>query len=118
MTNLFLFIQSRGTRAGSPKDRSDLARALYATLSYPSWNAFKWIIRSNQIKDCPVTVQDVETAFKLWGKNVAALKGNNPRSKPHPVTEDFVTVPTELLKLHKNVFLTLDVFFVNKIPFC
>jgi hypothetical protein len=24
---------------------------------------------------------------------------------------------SELLKLHKNVFLTLDVFFVNKIPF-
>jgi hypothetical protein len=88
---------------------SELARALYATLSNPYWNDFKWIIRSNQIMDCPVTVQDVENAFKLWGKNVAALKGKTPRSKPHPVTEDLVKVPTELLKLHKNAFLTVDV---------
>jgi uncharacterized protein YodC (DUF2158 family) len=88
---------------------SELARPLYATLSNPYWNDFKWIIRSNQIMDCPVTVQDVENAFKLWGKNVAALKGKTPRSKPHPVTEDLVKVPTELLKLHKNAFLTVDV---------
>jgi hypothetical protein len=28
-----------------------------------------------------------------------------------------VKVPKELLKLHKEVFLTTDIFFVNKIPF-
>jgi hypothetical protein len=28
------------------------APTLYATLSYPSWKDFRWIIRSNQIKDC------------------------------------------------------------------
>jgi hypothetical protein len=75
------------------------------------------VIRSNQIKDCPVTVQDVEVAFKIWGKNIAALKGKTTRSKPNPVARDFVKVPTELLKLHKEVFLTADIFFVNKIPF-
>jgi hypothetical protein len=33
------------------------------------------MIRSNQIKDCPVTVQDVDVAIMIWGPNVAALKG-------------------------------------------
>jgi hypothetical protein len=28
-----------------------------------------------------------------------------------------VKVPVELLKLHKEVFLTANIFFVNKIPF-
>jgi hypothetical protein len=32
------------------------------------------MIRSNQIKDCPVTVQDVDVAIMIWGPNVAALK--------------------------------------------
>jgi Reverse transcriptase (RNA-dependent DNA polymerase) len=96
---------------------AEVARTLYATLSYPSWKDFKWVIRSNQIKDCPVTVQDVDNALKIWGKNIAALKGKTTRSKPNPVTEDFVKVPTELLQLHKEVFLTFDIFFVNKIPF-
>jgi hypothetical protein len=33
------------------------------------------------------------------------------------VAGDFVKIPTELLKLHKEVFMTADIFFVNKIPF-
>ena len=96
---------------------AEVARTLYATLSYPSWKDFKWVIQSNQIKDCLVTVQDADVALKIWGKNIAALKGKTTRSKPNPVARDFVKVPVELLKLHKEVFLTVDIFFVNKIPF-
>jgi hypothetical protein len=36
---------------------------------------------------------------------------------PDPVARDFVKVPMELLKLHKEVYITADLFFVNKIPF-
>jgi hypothetical protein len=76
------------------------------------------VIRSNhQIKDCPVTVQDVDVALKIWGKNIAALKGKTTRSKPNPVARDSVKVPVALLKRHKEVFLTVNIFFVNKIPF-
>jgi hypothetical protein len=60
------------------------------------------VIQSNQIKDCPVTVQDVDNdALKIWGKNIAALKGKTTRSKPNPVARNFVKVPLALLKLHK-----------------
>jgi hypothetical protein len=78
---------------------------------------FKWVIRSNQIKDFPVTIQDIDVATKIWGKNIAALKGNTTQCKTHQVARDFVKVPKELLKLHKEVFLTTDIFFVNEIPF-
>ena len=97
--------------------RAETARTLYTTLSYPSWTDFRWIVRSNQIKDCPVTVEDVDNAMTIWGKNISALKGKTTRSKPSPVARDFVKVPKELLKLHKDIFLTMDIFFVNKIPF-
>jgi hypothetical protein len=60
---------------------AELARTLYATLGYPSVKDFKWVIQSNQIKDCPVTVQDVVTAHQIWGKNIAALKGKTTRRK-------------------------------------
>jgi hypothetical protein len=91
---------------------AELARTLYAMLtSYPSsWKDYKWVIQSNQIKDCPVTVQDVDNAFKIWGKNIAALKGKTTRSKPNQVARDFVKVPLALLKLHKEVFLTVNIF--------
>jgi hypothetical protein len=79
-------------------------RSLYATLSYPSVRDFKWVIRSNQIKDCPVTVQDVDVAHKIWGKDIASLKGKTTRSKTNPVARDCVKAPKELLQLHKEVF--------------
>jgi hypothetical protein len=78
---------------------------------------FKWVNRGNQIKDFPVTIQDIDVATKIWGKNIAALKGKTTWSKTHPVAGDYVKVPKELFKLHKEVFLTTDIFFVNKIPF-
>ena len=96
---------------------AEQARALYSTLNYPSLKDFRWVVRTNQIQDCPVTVADVDAASKIWGKNIAALKGKTTRSKPSPVARDFVKIPKEILALHKEVFLTSDIFFVNKIPF-
>jgi hypothetical protein len=78
---------------------------------------FKWVIRSNKIKDCPVTIQYINVAMKIWGKDIAALKRKTTWSKTHPVDREYVKVPKELLKLHKEVFLTTGIFFVNKIYF-
>ena len=60
---------------------AELARTLYSNLGYPSMKDFKWVIQSNQIKDCPITVDDIVTAHKIWGKDIAALKGKTTRSK-------------------------------------
>jgi hypothetical protein len=62
----------------------EVAKALYMKLSYPSMKDFKWVIQSNQIKDCPVMVQDIDVTSKIWGKDVAALKGKTTRHKPLP----------------------------------
>jgi hypothetical protein len=64
-----------------------------------------------------MTVQDIDVALKIWGKNIAALEGKTTESKLIQVARDYVKVTTELLKLHKELFLTTDIFFVNKIPF-
>ena len=52
---------------------AELARTLYATLGYPSVKAFKWVIQSNHIKYCPVTVPDLVTSHQLLCKHIAAL---------------------------------------------
>jgi hypothetical protein len=97
--------------------KAEVARSLYSKLNYLSWRDFKWIIWSNQIKDSPVTVEHVNTALKIWGKNIAALKGKTTWTKPDPVARDFVKVPVKLLKLFKEVYITAKLFFVNKILF-
>jgi hypothetical protein len=62
-------------------------------------------------------VQYIDVSLKIWGKNIAALKGKTTRSKTNLVARDNVKVPMELLKLHKEGLLTTGIFFVNKIPF-
>ena len=89
---------------------AEFARTLYAKLCYPSWKDFKWAIRRNQIKDCTETVEDVDVALNILGKNIAALKGKTTQSKPNTVARDSMKIPMELLKLYKEVFLTLDIF--------
>jgi hypothetical protein len=79
----------------------EIAQNMYKTFFYPSIKDFKGVIMSNQIKDCPVTIQDIDVATNIWGKNIAALKGKTTRSKMHPVARDYVKVPKQLFKLHK-----------------
>jgi hypothetical protein len=96
---------------------AEKARSLYASLGFPSQKDFMWILRSNQIKDSPVTVEDAMAAFKIWGPSVAALKGKTVRKRPEPIKTDIVFIPKEICELHKEVTLTINFFLVNKIPF-
>jgi hypothetical protein len=69
---------------------AEVARTLYWTLDRPFMKDFKWIIQSHQIKDSPVTVQDVEVATSIWGKNISALKGKTTWKKSVPVASDYI----------------------------
>jgi hypothetical protein len=92
------------------------ARRFYFQLAYPSMKDFRWVVQSNLVKDCPVT--DIDVATAIWGPDIAALKGKTPRSKPTPVASDFVKIPESILDMHKkDVILSADIFFMNKIPF-
>ena len=62
-------------------------------------------------------VEDVDVDLNIWGKNIPELKGNTTQSKPNTVARDSVKIPVDLMKLHKEVFLTVYILFVNKIPF-
>ncbi len=96
---------------------ADLACNLQAGLAYPSVHDLNWIGKANMLKDGPVTSQDVNVALKIWGPNVALLKEKTVRWKPPFVMEDVIEVPKEIQQLHKRVTLTIDIFFVNSVPY-
>ena len=75
------------------------------------------MIRSNQIKNFPVTVQDVEVDQKVRGKKILALKGKTTWKNPNVVARDQVKIPVGLKKLQKEVFLTCNLTFSWKIYF-
>ena len=73
---------------------------------------------SGRIKDCAVTVRDLDVARMIWGKkSVPVLKGKSTRTKPIPVRAETVMIPRELRYLQKSVVLCFDIFFVDTIPF-
>ena len=81
----------------------EVARALHHKLGCPSLKDYKWVVMSNQIWDRPVTVADTEVASKIWGKDVAMLKGKTVKCKPSPVVKDLIKAPKEFIKLHQDV---------------
>ena len=75
----------------------------------------KWVIHSNQTNKCPVTVQDVEVAQKVWLNNIASPKIKTTRSNPNVVARDQLKIPVGLIKFHNEVFLTCN-FFCEQDP--
>ena len=77
------------------------ARDLKAMLGFPTTANFKHIIRLNQIRNCPITLKDIENAEKIFGDNIASPKGKSTRQKPPVIKEDFIEIPPEFLEHNK-----------------
>ena len=63
-----------------------------------------------------MTVQEIDVAIAIWGKDIFALKVNTTRKKTIPEPEDLIQSPKDLIKLH-SIVMTVEIFFVNTIPF-
>jgi hypothetical protein len=118
----FLFVETAdGNKALFTKRQlagAEKARELFMGLTYPSMTDFIHILRMNGIRNCPVSVQDAEVTLKVWGPNVASLKGKTVRKAAKPVkVQDLIPIQKELLSVHKDVTMGIDIFFVNGIPF-
>ena len=75
------------------------------------------MLRSNNIKDCPVISEDVRIAEDIFGPDVATLKGKSKRRKPEPVVEDIIEIPIELKLKNQNMTMGMDLMFINSVPF-
>jgi hypothetical protein len=86
-------------------------------VGYPSEKDFKNMVSSNMIRNCPVKPEDISAANKIFGPNVASLKGKTVRATQDPVLTEYVQIPREIVDLNKNVTITADIMFVGGIGF-
>jgi hypothetical protein len=98
-------------------ERAKKARNLSRALGCPSDADMKAILRLNMIKDCPVVQRDIDLAQKIFGKDIAVLKGKATRTAPKQVIHDTIEIPKALREAQHKVTLCIDTFFVNKMPF-
>ena len=68
-----------------------------------SKNDYKQLVANNMIRNCPITVKDIDIAEKVYGKSVGALKGKTVRFKPIPVVKDYVEVPPDIIKKNHSL---------------
>jgi hypothetical protein len=93
------------------------ARNIYHALVTPSLQDFKMIIKSNKIRNLPVTLDDINIAERIFGPDIGALKGKTTRQKPAPVVSDNIDIPKKLVDNHANVTLCIDGMKINGLTF-
>jgi hypothetical protein len=87
---------------------------LFEQMIFPSTADFRAIVSAGGVPGSDVTLKDVKAAKVIWGCSVLKMKGNTVRRNGKKVVQSIIKVPAELIRLHQDVELAIDIFFVNK----
>ena len=77
----------------------------------------EYLVSSNNIDDCPITVHDVKNDHASFGPDIAEVRGKTVMHKPDHTTICYVEIPREFLNLQNYVTLVDDLTFVKNYPF-
>ncbi len=115
------FVQTvRGNMEGYTAHKIEDARtaqAAQAMLGHPMDQDFLGMVSASLIDNCPVTKSDVINANRIFGPDLAGVRGRTVRTPPESVTMNYVQIPWAIVERHLVVALTVDVIFVNGVPF-
>ena len=99
-------------------EQAELARRLYELVGRPSHKDFLTMIRENQLKHCPISVEDANRSVQIYGPDVHAIRGKTTRPTPtHVLADQLRPLPIDILNAHQNVTLCTDVFVVDGLNF-
>ncbi len=98
-------------------ERAREARRIQGMIANPTEREFSAMVCKKLLTNCPVTVQDVNNAHHIYGRNLANIRGKTTKRKPEHVQIDYVQIPRDFVKMHKYITLAADVMFVNGLPF-
>lgn len=97
---------------------ADKAKRLYELVGWPSAATFIKMVQTNQLKNCPVTVEVAKRAARIYGPNIAALRGKTTRRAIKHVPSDLkIELPPEILTAYKKVTLCVDIFLSTAMHF-
>jgi hypothetical protein len=85
-------------------------------IANPTEREFVGMVREQLLTNCPVTLRDVDNANRIFGPDVANLRGKVTTTELGCVQVKYVQIPWDFVQLHKYVTLVADVMFVNGLP--
>jgi hypothetical protein len=77
---------------------------------FPSTVDIRAIVSAGGALGSDITLKDVKAVEVIWGRSVLKMKGNTVRRNSKRLVQSIIKVPTELIKLHQDVELVIDVF--------
>jgi hypothetical protein len=86
------------------------ARDLFEKMIFPSTVDFRAIVSVEGVQGSDVTLEDVKAAEVIWGCSVLKMKCNMVRRNGKKVVQTIIKIPRELIKLHQDVELAIDIF--------
>jgi hypothetical protein len=118
----YLFLNTVAMNKGAYTRReiegADRARALYKKIGWPSEQAFVEILQNNLIRNCPVTPDNARRALKIYGPDIATLKGKTVKKQIQAIPNyQAVTIPAPIIAQYDKVRLFIDIFWVNGSPY-
>ncbi len=72
------------------------------------------IVSAGGVPGSDSTLENVKATKGNWGRSILKMKGNTVRRNGNWIVQSIIKVPTELIKLHQDVELAIDIFFFNK----
>jgi hypothetical protein len=87
---------------------------LFKKIIFPSTADFRAIVSAGDVPSSDVTLEYVKATKVIWGCSVLKMNGNMVGRNRKRVVQSIIKVPTELIKLHRDAKLAIDIYFVNK----
>lgn len=75
------------------------------------------MVKTGIIKNCPITVEDINIATDIFGLDLHSLKGTTTCGQPPAVQVEQVDVPSQIYERNKDMVLVADFMFVTGLPF-
>jgi hypothetical protein len=97
--------------------RATEARKLLCKIGRPSQKTFLNILDKNLLPNCPVTHRDAVNAEIIFGPDLGSLKGKTVRQSSIHIQPVLNDLPLDIMSQYRDVTMTCDIFFVNKIMF-
>jgi hypothetical protein len=93
------------------------SRDLYEMIGRPSYADFMTIIQNNLLPNVDISFKDVENAQRIFGKDLGSIQVKTVRLHPDAVTTDYIQVPPDIMTLHQDVTIAVDVMHIDGMQF-
>ena len=97
-------------------EHAQTERRLQNIIMHPASRHFRDIAISH-LRNCPFTKEDIRAADDIFRLNLGSLKGKTVWCPNKHVQATTSGVPHSILKLHRDVVLSMDIMFMNKLLF-